>query len=117
MARHLLSDPAVRPVVQDLVRLVLREGSVSAAQRRLVENLADDRSEGWLYPNRLHSLLSDDSSRAVNSETLEVLRRALSRLPAEVLEASTVEAGSAQHREAALQTLEGVAAEPGSDSR
>ena len=30
MARHLISDPEVRPHVQDLIRLVLHEGSVLA---------------------------------------------------------------------------------------
>jgi superfamily II DNA or RNA helicase len=85
MARHLVNDANVRPLVQDLVRLVLHEGSVNAAQQRLVSTLAHDKTEGWLYPNRLHTLLSEERSRAVNTETLDVLRRAMSRLPGEAL--------------------------------
>jgi superfamily II DNA or RNA helicase len=81
MPRHFLNEPDVRPLVQELIAVVLHEGSVNAAHRKLTSVLADDRSEGWLYPNRLHSILSADSSRAINSDTLAVLGLALSRLP------------------------------------
>jgi superfamily II DNA or RNA helicase len=110
MPRHFVTEPAVSSLVQDLVRLVLHEGSVNAAQRRLVATLAADKSEGWIYPNRLHTLLSDDGSKAINSETLDVVRLALSRLPAGALDDSDVQAAVDRHRSTALRAIESVSA-------
>jgi superfamily II DNA or RNA helicase len=111
MARHFLNDADVRPLVQDLVAVVLREGSVNSAQASLMATLAPDKSEGWLYPNRLHSLLSAQPSRAVNTETLDVLRLALSRLPEEVRDLDEALAASGQLRTDAQVAWEGASTE------
>lgn len=113
MARHLVSSPEVRPLVDDLVSLVLAEGSVSAAQRRLVSTLAEDKSEGWLYPNRLHTLLSSEGSRAVNSETLDVLRLALDRLPSGAAGPEAARERSGALRSKALHAAEVASAAAG----
>lgn len=84
MARHLPTDPEVRPVVDQLVSVFLSEGSVAGVQRALGNVLAKDRAEGWLHPNRLHALLSEDPARAVHTQTLQTVRLALSRLQDQV---------------------------------
>jgi superfamily II DNA or RNA helicase len=80
MARHSLNDPMVKVITNQLADLVLREGSVNAALRALAAVLYEDRGEGRLHANRLHTLLSDDPAKSVNTETLETVRLALSRL-------------------------------------
>src|SRR5207245_5415752 len=70
----------VRALVDRLVILFLLEGSVNGVQRTLNQVLASDRTEGWLYPNRLHALLSDDPGRAVNDQTLQTMQIALDRI-------------------------------------
>ncbi len=80
MARQTLTDPGLRPLVERLVILFLLTGSVNRVQQELNRVLAEDPSQKWLYPNRLHTLMSDDPSRAVNSETVDTLGLALSRL-------------------------------------
>src|SRR5687768_3640509 len=81
MARHSPIDPDVRQIVDRLVPLFISEGSsVNALQRALTDALPGDRSAGWIYPNRLHALLSEDPSRAVNTQTLEAVRFALDHL-------------------------------------
>ncbi len=72
----------VRPLVRRLARLYLVLDSVNALHRRLNGMLAGDRSEGWVYPNRLHALLAEDPERAVNPNTLTTVRTALDRLEA-----------------------------------
>ncbi len=86
MARHTLADPDVRTVADAVAVLFLREGSAQRVQRLLTARLAADRSEGWIYPNRLHTLLSEDLTRAVNTDTLETLTLALSRLGPDALD-------------------------------
>jgi superfamily II DNA or RNA helicase len=95
MARRLLADPASRPLIDQIARLVIAVGSVNRLQQHLTSTLAEDRSEGWIYPNRLHTLLSEDPAKAVNSETIDVLEKALGRLGDDA-------AGDAE-REAALR--------------
>ena len=80
MARHGLNDPAMKVITDQLADVVLREGSVNAALRSLASVLNEDRGEGRLHANRLHTLLSDDPAKSVNTETLETVRLALSRL-------------------------------------
>ena len=80
MARHGLNDPMVKVITNQLANLVLREGSVNGALRALAAVLHEDRGEGRLHANRLHTLLSDDPAKSVNTETLETVRLALSRL-------------------------------------
>ncbi|MBJ6146310.1 DEAD/DEAH box helicase [Hymenobacter sp. BT559] len=77
-ARKTITDPAIRPLVDGLVALFLIEGSVNAVHRRLAEVL--NEGESPIYPNRLHALLSEDSSRAVNPQTVETLEVLLNRI-------------------------------------
>src|SRR4051812_1594909 len=81
MPRHSVASDSVRVVVERLANLVASEGSVNRAQGLLVHQLAGDKSEGWIYPNRLHTLLSGDPTRAVSQETIDVVALALDRLP------------------------------------
>ncbi len=80
MPRHSLADSEVRALIAQMIPLLLQEGSVSALQRTLQSTLADDRSEGWIYPNRLHTLLSGDQRKGVNTETFDAVRLAVARL-------------------------------------
>jgi len=73
MARHHISEPRVKRVVERLVHEFLRWGSVNA----LAEALSGAPDTPDIYPNRIHGLLSDDPARSVNSATLDALERAL----------------------------------------
>lgn len=81
MPRHRLSDPRVQAIVDRLVVQFLRAGSVNA----LAEALTGDGAAAGLrvHPNRLHSLLSEDVTRSVNTATLEAIESSLSRLEPE----------------------------------
>jgi len=83
LVRRRVGDPGIRPLIDRLASLVLEEGSVNRAQQRLTEQLAADRSEGHIYPNRLHALLSEDPAKSVNPATLRTIETALGRLPGE----------------------------------
>jgi superfamily II DNA or RNA helicase len=107
MSRHFLDDADVQPLVDELIAVVLDEGSVNGAQTRLMATLAADKSEGWLYPNRLHSLLSAQPARAVNTDTLDVLRLALSRLPERARDLDKALAAAGQLRTDAQLAWEG----------
>ncbi len=97
MARRSVGHPDVRALVDKLVILFLLEGSVNGVQRSLNQVLAEDHREGWLYPNRLHALLSDDPGRAVNAQTLQTLQIALDRI------AGGLDIDEARRRSAELQ--------------
>lgn len=97
MSRRSVGHPEVRALVDKLVILFLLDGSVNGVQRALNQTLASDRSEGWLYPNRLHALLSDDPGRAVNTQTLDTLQLAVGRL------ADRLDIEEARRRSAELQ--------------
>lgn len=77
MARKHIGTPEVQPLIEALITLFFLEGSVNAMHRRLVAALG---GSGAIYPNRLHALLSNDPTRAVNEQTLDVLRAALDTL-------------------------------------
>jgi superfamily II DNA or RNA helicase len=79
--RHHLSDPRVQAIIDRLVVQFLRAGSVNA----LAEALTNERAETGIrvHPNRLHSLLSEEISRSVNTGTLEAIEAGLSRAEAE----------------------------------
>jgi superfamily II DNA or RNA helicase len=80
MGRHLLAEPELRPLVDRVAALAINAGSINRLQQQLTAVLPADRSEGWIYPNRLHTLLSEDPSKGINTGTVDVLRRALDRL-------------------------------------
>jgi superfamily II DNA or RNA helicase len=63
-----------------LVDVVLFHGSVRASHTAIASALAVAGIEGALYPNRLHSLLSGDPTRGVNTATLELLETAVELL-------------------------------------
>ena len=87
MARRRVEDPEVRPLVDNIARLVLAEGSVNRTQQLLNGELASDRSEGHVYANRLHALLSEDPSKSLNPSTLSTIETALERLGVDRAEA------------------------------
>lgn len=97
MARRSVGHPDVRALVDKLVILFLLEGSVNGVQRTLNQVLAEDRTEGWLYPNRLHALMSDDPGRGVNAQTLQTVQIALDRI------ADDLNVEEARRRSAELQ--------------
>lgn len=82
MARRSLADPSLRPLVDAIAREFLRLGSVNAVQGSLTATLAPDQSEGWIYPNRIHTLLSDDATRALNTASIQTMELAVGRLGA-----------------------------------
>ncbi len=82
MVRRRVGDPELRPLIDRVASLVLAEGSVNRAQQVLSSELADDRSEGYVYANRLHALLSEDPSKSVNPGTLKTIETAVERLDA-----------------------------------
>jgi superfamily II DNA or RNA helicase len=114
MARRLLSDPEMRPLIERVATLAIEAGSVNRLQKRLTDVLAADRSEGWIYPNRLHALLNEDPTKGVNSETVEVLERALARVTPEAK--GDWDKRVAEIRDETRRTWE-AAAEPAGPSR
>src|SRR5688572_9232892 len=81
MPRVFVTDDSVKPLLVRLARLFLVERNVLAVSRRLSVALAAAGEEGRLYPNRLATLLSDDSTKTVNDQTVATLRRALELVP------------------------------------
>src|SRR4051812_47698403 len=76
MARHYPSEPRVEVVVERLVELFLRLGSVNAVADALTHQAAGDGQQR-IYPNRVHGLLTGDPTRSINTATLEALEAAL----------------------------------------
>lgn len=76
MARHYPSEPRVEVVVERLVELFLRLGSVNAVADALTDQAAGDGQQR-IYPNRVHGLLTGDPTRSINTATLEALEAAL----------------------------------------
>lgn len=74
--RHHLTDARVQTVVDELIRHLRSIGSVNALAHRLSE-AAGQR----IYPNRIHGLLAEDSSRTITYTTLDALERGLAALP------------------------------------
>lgn len=79
-SRRRVDDPELRPLIGRIAALVLEEGSVNRAQQVLASRLAADRSEGYIHPNRLHALLSEDPTKSVNPRTLVTIETAAGRL-------------------------------------
>lgn len=61
-----------------VIPLLLASGSVAALTNELNEALRAAGESGTLHPNRLHALLSEDSTRALNEGTVELTERAAS---------------------------------------
>src|SRR5258708_31736524 len=80
MARLSVADARVRRLVEKLVPLVIEFQSVNNLCERLNAALANEHVTIPIYPNRLHSLLSDDPSRAVNEATVTLVERAVAAL-------------------------------------
>lgn len=76
MARHYPSEARVQRVVAHLVERFLELGSVNA----LADALSAVADGSRVYPNRVHGLLSADSTRSINTATLEAIESALNRL-------------------------------------
>lgn len=81
-----------------LIPLLLAHGNIAALVKALNDALNRAGFDGALHPNRLHTLLSDDVSRAVNDGTLELIERAAGLA---VADDSTLD----QRAAAALQVL------------
>src|SRR6266498_2249829 len=71
------SERLQRLIFEHLVPGVIVSGSVRELSRRLNEVLASRGHAGAIHPNRLHALLSDDSSQSVNDSTVAMLESAL----------------------------------------
>jgi hypothetical protein len=80
MGRRTVADPLVQEVIQSLVNLFLRVGSVNAMADVLSASLPLGASERQILPNRLHTVLSGDPNRSINDATLAAIRSALATL-------------------------------------
>lgn len=80
MARLYLQDPEVRKIADDLADVVIASRSVNAACERLSNALAGTGNSAIVYPNRIHSLLSEDATRALNETSVELIRTAVTTL-------------------------------------
>lgn len=87
MPRHHLSDPRVQRVVDRLVVQFLRVGSVNALAEAL-SVVEDTQAVKRIHPNRLHSLLSEDDARSVNTATLEAIEVGLQQMERRPFEAA-----------------------------
>ena len=67
-------QPRVKRVTAALVDLFMHYGSVNAVRRALNDALGG-QTGSVIYPNRIHTLLSGDPSRGVNTATLDLLER------------------------------------------
>src|ERR1700733_15370592 len=78
MARHHVSDPRIQAIIGRLADQFVRLGSVNALADALTS--AQPGGSPRIYPNRLHGLLSEDSSRSTNTATMEAIDRGLAVL-------------------------------------
>jgi hypothetical protein len=81
VARHHITEPRVRSAVDRLVAQFIRTGSVNALSDALTAAQPDPLVR--LYPNRIHGLLAEDSSRSINTATLEAIEAGLVAMEAE----------------------------------
>ena len=78
MARHFGSESRVVDVKQKLSGIFCKLGEVSALQALLNEQLPEGTPT--IHPNRIHTILSGDNTRSINSQTLSSVELALSHL-------------------------------------
>ena len=77
MPRLSIHSERVQQLIEGrVIPLLLASGSVAALTTELNEALRVAGDPGTLHPNRLHALLSDDSTRALNEATVELTERA-----------------------------------------
>jgi len=89
MARLSVADPKVRVLVEKLVALVIEVGSVNKACDLLNAALASKGIKGLIYPNRVHQLLSEDPTRALNEATVQSIHLAFESAQAQGVEPSS----------------------------
>ena len=77
MARWSVADPRVQVLVEKLASLVIEGGSVNKACDLLNAILASNGIKTLIYPNRVHQLLSEDPTRALNESTVQSIQVAL----------------------------------------
>jgi superfamily II DNA or RNA helicase len=88
MARLSLADIRVRQLVTRLVPVTVELGSINRACDVLNEALAKEGIKTPIYPNRLHSLLSDDLTLALNESTVSLIEQSLELILANRQEAA-----------------------------
>src|SRR5690349_13442951 len=77
MARLNVHSERVQQLIDKyVVPLYLVRGNIAALTKSLNEALQTGGIEGTLHTNRLHTLLSDDVSRALNESTLDLTEQA-----------------------------------------
>ncbi|MGV3527186.1 MAG: DEAD/DEAH box helicase [Candidatus Sericytochromatia bacterium] len=84
MARHFRTDPRVKNVINRLCEQLLRFESVSSLVDAINYRIEAINSFK-LYPNRLHSLLSEEPNRSINTVTLCAIEESLKKLESENL--------------------------------
>lgn len=83
MARIGIGSARARELVRKTVPLFLAAGSTAALAKMLSARLREDGKKPPLHPNRLHTLLSEDSSRGLNESTFELIEEAVGGLLAD----------------------------------
>jgi superfamily II DNA or RNA helicase len=83
VARLFVADPRVRRLIEKLVPLV-SASSVNRVCEHL--NAALKPGQGSVYPNRIHALLSEDPTRALNQTSVDLIETAVENLPRDTVE-------------------------------
>ena len=115
LARSNIHSGRVQALIESRATpLFLARGSIAALTKALNEALSAAGVQGALHPNRLHTLLSNDTSRGVNDATLTLIETAadLAMADAEAVEAAAAAALAGLRAEAArLQNFTGASPE------
>jgi superfamily II DNA or RNA helicase len=81
MGRLSIGHSRLRQLVeQKIISLFFSTGSVNALTESLNKALNSSGIRDTIYPNRIHTLLSDDQSRALNESTVTLIERAFNTL-------------------------------------
>jgi hypothetical protein len=78
--RYHVHEPIVQRQAKRLQKLVERAGSVNAACIALNAALSFSSGYAPIYPNRLHAMLSKDLRKAINEDSLRLVKVALDKL-------------------------------------
>src|SRR5215211_3086462 len=85
MGRLSIGNSRIRQLVeQQVIPLLFSTGSVNGLTESLNKALGAAGIKDTIYPNRIHTLLSDDPSRALNESTVTLIERALESLSNEI---------------------------------
>jgi superfamily II DNA or RNA helicase len=85
MGRLSIGNSRIRQLVeQRVIPLFFSTSSVNALTESLNKALGAAGVKDTIYPNRIHTLLSDDPSRALNESTVTLIERALESLSNEI---------------------------------